>query len=254
MLESEYHRMAQAEAALWWYRSLHADLLATIRKHFGNDRTIRIVDAGCGTGGFLDYLQRHGYTNATGLDISALAVDFCRRRGLAVEQGSIADAEALARSGMADVIVSMDVICSLPDAEQRVAFLHAAHAQLNPGGLLIVQTPAFASLGGIHDLAVGVNKRYTKDEMRELLHTAGIADYALRYRLMLLTPLVFVTRAWQRRRLQRGGDVRIESDVKLPSRTVNALLYAVQRIEDRCLPLRPFGTSLQILVNKEHAS
>lgn len=253
MLESEYHRMAQAEAALWWYRSLHADLLAMIRKHRGADRNIRILDAGCGTGGFLDYLRRHGYTNAAGLDISPLAVDFCRKRGLAVQQGSIADAEALALAGTADVIVSMDVICSLPDAAQRAEFLHAAHAQLNPGGLLIVQTPAFASLGGIHDLAVGVNKRYTKPEMRDLLHAAGIADYTLRYRLMLLTPLVFLTRAWQRLRLKRGGDVKIESDVKLPSPTLNALLYALQRIEDRGLSLRPFGTSLQVLVKKENA-
>ncbi|MDY6982673.1 MAG: class I SAM-dependent methyltransferase, partial [Pseudomonadota bacterium] len=246
MLESEYHRMAQVEAALWWYRSLHADLLDTIRKHFGADTNIRIADAGCGTGGFLDHLRRNGYTNCSGLDISTLAVDFCRNRGLSVQQGSIADAAALAQLGKADVIVSMDVICSLPDADQRSAFLRAAYQQLNPGGLMIVQTPAFECLGGIHDLAVGVNKRYTKRELRDLLRAAGIGSYRLRYRLMLLTPLVFVARAWQRMRLWRqksGGNVKIESDVSLPPRVVNKLLYGLQRFEDRLLPLRPFGTS-----------
>lgn len=254
MLEREYHRMAQVEAALWWYCSLHADLLDTIRKQFGADTNIRIVDAGCGTGGFLDCLKRHGYTNCSGLDISTLAVDFCGQRGLTVQQGSIADAEALARLGKADVIVSMDVICSLPDAEQRSAFLRAAYAQLNPGGLLIVQTPAFECLGGIHDLAVGVNKRYTKRELRDVLHAAGIDSYSLRYRLMLLTPLVFVARAWQRLRLKSGGNVKIESDVSLPPRAMNTLLYCLQRCEDRLLPLRPFGTSLQIHIKKERHS
>jgi 2-polyprenyl-3-methyl-5-hydroxy-6-metoxy-1,4-benzoquinol methylase len=251
MLESEYHRMAQVEAALWWYRSLHADLLDKIRKRFGTDTNIRIVDAGCGTGGFLDYLRRHGYANCSGLDISTLAVDFCRARGLTVQQGSIADADALARLGKADLIISMDVICSLSDTEQRLAFLRAAYAQLNPGGLLVVQTPAFECLSGIHDLAVGVNKRYTRREMRAVLGTAGIDTYTLRYRLMLLTPLIFVARAWQRLRLKFGGKVKIESDVSLPPRAVNTLLYGLQRFEDRCLPLRPLGTSLQILIRKE---
>jgi 2-polyprenyl-3-methyl-5-hydroxy-6-metoxy-1,4-benzoquinol methylase len=252
MLESEYHRMAQLEAALWWYRSLHADLLATIRKHLGTDTYIRIVDAGCGTGGFLDYLRSHGYANCSGLDISPLAVEFCRARGLTVQQGSIADANTLASLGKADVIISMDVVCSLPDTQQRLAFLRAAHAQLNPGGMLVVQTPAFECLGGIHDLAVGVNKRYTKREMRAVLGSAGLDTYTLRYRLLLLTPLIYIARAWQRLRLKFGGNVKIESDVSLPPRAVNALLYGLQRFEDRCLPWRPVGTSLQLLIRKEN--
>lgn len=253
MLESEYHRMAQMEGSLWWHRSLHIDLLRRIRAHFGEQRELRILDAGCGTGGFLDFLRRHGYANCTGIDYSPLAVDFCRQRGFDVQQGSIADAAALARMGQADVIVTIDVLCSLPDEPQRGAFFRAAYHQLNSGGLLIVQTPAFRCLGGIHDLAVGVNRRYTKAEMRSLLRGAGIAASRLRYRLMLLTPLVYVTRAWQRLRLRLFGErVTIESDVKIPPAFVNALLFHLQGFEDRYLPARPFGTSLQILVKKEH--
>lgn len=250
MLESEYHRMAQLEAELWWYTSLHADLLGQIQRHFGAARAIRILDAGCGTGGFLRFLREHGYTNCSGLDISTLAVDACRKQGFDVQQGSIADAVALARGGKADLVVSLDVLCSLPDEQQRVEFLRNATALLNDGGLLIVQTPAFRALGGIHDLAVGVNRRYTKGELRALLDKAGIGNYRLRYRLMLLAPLVFVARALQRRRLRSNPDVAIESDVKLPPAFVNKLLFQLQRGEDRWLPWRPFGTSLQLFVGK----
>src|SRR4029078_9060749 len=109
-----------------------------------------------------------------------LAVDFCRKHGLDVRQGSIADAAALASTGKADLIVSMDVMCSLPDEQQRVDFFTAASHLLSDGGLLIAQTPAFRRLGGIHDMAVGVNKRYTKREMRELLTVSGIDTYRLR--------------------------------------------------------------------------
>lgn len=250
MLESEYHRMAQLEAGLWWYRSLHADLLDMIQSHFGARRNLRILDAGCGTGGFLRYLRKAGYDDCTGLDISPLAVAFCREHGLAVAQGSIADATALSACGTADLIVSMDVICSLPDDSQRVDFLRAASRQLNAGGLLIVQTPAFSVLGGIHDLAVGVNKRYTKAGMRSLLALAGIGASRLRYRLLLLTPLVFLTRSLQRLRLRFASNVTIESDVKMPPALINSLLFRAQRFEDRYLRLRPFGTSLQVFVTR----
>ncbi len=254
MLEAEYARMAAVETTHWWYTSLHQDVLDMIQGAFGNDRGIRILDAGCGTGGLLRFLRRHGYEHCLGLDLSGIAVNFCRQQGLDVVQGSIADAGLLRQAGKANVIVSMDVICSLPDDQQRMDFLRNAHDQLHDGGLLIVQTPAFPCLGGIHDLAVGVNKRFTGDGMRSLLVQAGIDDYRLRYRLVLLTPLVFLVRGLQRLRMKFGGAARIESDVKLPPSAFNSLLYRLQRMEDRWLGLRPFGTSLQILVRKTGGS
>jgi putative flippase GtrA/SAM-dependent methyltransferase len=250
MLAMEYQRMAAAERDLWWYTSLHADLLDIIGKHFGQAQGIRILDAGCGTGGFLCYARRRGYHNGKGLDISPLAVASCRQQGLEVVHGSIADTATLTAAGPADVIVAIDVICSLPDEQQRVDFLQAASGLLNDGGLLIVQTPAFRCLGGIHDLAVGVNQRYTKAEMHKLLELAAIPSYRLRYRLLLLAPLVWVARSLQRLQLRFRPTVPIESDVKLPPQLVNAFLFYLQRMEDRWLPFRPFGTSLQILVRK----
>lgn len=250
MLESEYLRMARVEADMWWYTSLHADLLDMIRRHFGDDRNIRILDAGCGTGGFLRFLRQHGYTRSTGLDLSPLAVDFCRQHGLEVQQGSIADLAALTRAGSADLIVTLDVLCSLPNEQQRIEFLQAASRLLNKGGLLIVQTPAFRCLGGIHDLAVGVNKRYTRGEMHGLLQRAGLSACSLRYRLFLLAPLVFLARSLQRLQLRFRSNMTIESDVRKPPAVVNALLFHLQRMEDRWLPFRPFGASLQILVKE----
>ena len=254
MLEAEYFRMADVEAEMWWYTSLHASLLDTIKSFFGENRQIRILDAGCGIGGFLRYLWRHGYVNSVGLDISDIAVAFSSNQGFEVIKGSIADRSVLAQVGKVDVIVSMDVICSLPDEAERVVFFREASRLLNDGGVMIIQTPAFPCLGGIHDMAVGVNKRYTKTEMRRVLKQAGISHYRLRYRLMLLTPVVLLVRTMQRLRLKLGRDVAIESDVKMPSRTMNALLSRLQRMEDRWLPFRPFGTSLQIMVSKGYGN
>jgi 2-polyprenyl-3-methyl-5-hydroxy-6-metoxy-1,4-benzoquinol methylase len=252
MFEAEYFRMAEVEAQMWWYTSLHASLLDTIQREFGANKQLRILDAGCGTGGFLRYLRHHGYSNTVGVDISDIAVQFSRKQGFEIIKGSIADRAVLERIGKVDVIVSMDVICSLPTEQERVVFFREAEHLLNNGGLMIVQTPAFSCLGGIHDMAVGVNKRYTKTEMRRLLEDAGVTHYSLHYRLMLLTPMVLLVRTAQRLRLKLGKDVPIESDVEMPSPVMNALLSRLQRLEDRWLPLRPFGTSLQILISKGH--
>jgi SAM-dependent methyltransferase len=250
MLKAEYGRMADVESRMWWYTSLHACLLTSIRERFQADTQIRILDAGCGTGGFLRYLRDRGYDNSVGLDIADLAVEASRNQGFEVIQGSISDPATLQKAGKADVIVSMDVICSLPDEAERVVFLQEATTLLNDRGLLIIQTPAFSCLRGIHDRAVGVNRRYSKSSMHLLLKQAGIKHYRLRYRLTLLTPLILLVRSMQRLRLKLGRNVPIESDVRMPPAFINTLLASLQRFEDRHLAYRPFGTSLQILVTK----
>jgi ubiquinone/menaquinone biosynthesis C-methylase UbiE len=49
----EYERMDRVEAELWWYRALHARLIAALRGVRG-----KVLDAGCGTGGFLAALAQ----------------------------------------------------------------------------------------------------------------------------------------------------------------------------------------------------
>src|SRR5687768_1313002 len=103
MLELEYFRMAAVEAEMWWYTSLHACLLAAIQDSFGANKEIRILDAGCGTGGFLRYLRHHGYTNSVGIDIANIAVELSRKQGFEVIKGSIAERPVLERIGKVDV-------------------------------------------------------------------------------------------------------------------------------------------------------
>src|SRR4051794_26395935 len=68
-----------SEKVLWWYRGMNqlTDLLLSDPRRQGE---LEILDAGCGTGGVLVRLARRG--RVTGVDISDLALDVCRRRGL----------------------------------------------------------------------------------------------------------------------------------------------------------------------------
>jgi 2-polyprenyl-3-methyl-5-hydroxy-6-metoxy-1,4-benzoquinol methylase len=51
----------------WRLRTVYGSQLARL-KAAGVEKTQRILDYGCGNGGFVRYLQEHGFTNAVGFD------------------------------------------------------------------------------------------------------------------------------------------------------------------------------------------
>ena len=80
--EYEYQRMFEAESHLWWYKILHEKILKLISLN-KNDKNLKILDAGCGTGGLITFLKKNGYLNIKGFDYSDAAVSFCKQRNLA---------------------------------------------------------------------------------------------------------------------------------------------------------------------------
>jgi 2-polyprenyl-3-methyl-5-hydroxy-6-metoxy-1,4-benzoquinol methylase len=97
----------------------------------------RVVDVGCGHGGFVMLLGRAGF-EATGLELSQWVVDFARRTfGVPVMQGPLEE-QALAPESV-DIITMMDVLEHLSDP---VGTLRAALTKLGDAGLLVIQTPA----------------------------------------------------------------------------------------------------------------
>ena len=79
---SEYDKMYRLEEANWWYLG-RRDLVLKMAARFDNGHSgkpLRILDAGCGTGINLKYLQILG--DVYGLDISKDALRFSRNRGL----------------------------------------------------------------------------------------------------------------------------------------------------------------------------
>ena len=78
----EHEAMARVEERLWWYRGLR-DLLARClrREQQAASESLRVLDAGCGTGQtlrFLGQLLRPSYIG--GFDISEEAIRLARRK------------------------------------------------------------------------------------------------------------------------------------------------------------------------------
>ena len=240
MEPSEYERIHELEGSHFWYRGLHALVLAALARHLagrpaGAPRAL-ILDAGCGPGGLTARLLGRG--RVVGLDRSPLALEFAgTHAGVPLVQAGV---EALPlRPATFDAVVCLDVLYhrAVPDDRAALAQLAAA---CRPGGVLLVNLPAHEWLAGPHDAQVHTARRYDRARVRALAQAAGLRVERLAWFNCALLPAAVATRRLSGRRDRPHSDVRA-----LPA-LVNEPLAAWMRLE-AALALRgllPWGLSL----------
>lgn len=234
--------MARAEGDLWWYRALH-HLVADMLAGHPRGRQARIMDAGCGTGGLLRFLQRRGYQQTAGFDLSPEAVRIGRERGLPVRQWDLRRLDQAAGPETVDALISNDTLCYFTPADQE-RMMRLFWQALAPGGLLILNLPAFAAFRGIHDLSVGIQYRFSRVDIPRLLSPSRFQLVRACFWPFCLSPAIYLVRRGQRRRLRRSGATGLKSDIGLPPRWLNCILHGLTRLENAWLPWKPFGSSL----------
>ncbi len=239
MERGEVERLDAAEGRMWWFRALHRNLIGLWRATARQDGGETLLDAGCGTGGFLKRLaEARPGAFCVGIDRDALACRLARGKGASVAQGSI---DALPFAGQAfDAVFSADVLCH-GGVDQLQALLEMRRC-LKPGGLLVLNLPAYRWLFSAHDRAVDNVRRYALAEVAKLLDEAGFVGIRTTYWNTLLFPLMAA-----RRKLGPGAG----SDVSLLPQPLEWLLAGVSAAESGLLAwllawgLRlPFGGSI----------
>jgi SAM-dependent methyltransferase len=244
----EYQRMAQVECDLWWYRVLHRLVADALASH-PRGRDARLMDAGCGTGGLLQFLRQRGYRHLSGFDLSRDAVLICRERGLAVEQRDLRELDQAVESERAEAIVSNDTLYFFTPEEQS-NIIRLCWKALVPGGLLILNLPALSAFRGIHDLSVGIQYRFSKSDVPRLLSPTYFDLVQARFWPFFLSPIIYAVRLSQRVRMRRRPDFKMESDLSLPPSWLNQLFSGVTQLENALLPWKPFGSSLFLVGRK----
>jgi SAM-dependent methyltransferase len=208
----------------------------------------RILDAGCGTGGNLQWLA--GYGSAHGVDLSPDAVDLCARRGLrTVARGSVL--ELPFGDATFDLVTSFDVVYHL-DVRDDVAALAEMQRVLKPGGRLLVRVPAFEQLRSRHDAAVHTRQRYRLAELEWKTRRAGLAITRGSYANTLLFPAAAAARLLAHRSGADDGADRSESDVRAVPPLLNAALRQVLALEAVLLAKidLPIGLSAMVLAQR----
>jgi len=102
----------------------------------------RLLDLGCGSGGFLREMQRLPEWQVQGIEVNQEMATFAREKlGLDVQAGTLEGAHLPASSF--DVVTMWDVLEHLPDP---LGSLREIHRILKPAGVLITSSPNAASL------------------------------------------------------------------------------------------------------------
>lgn len=99
-----------------------------------------VLDLGCGRGEALQIFGSLGL-DAKGVDSSAEMVARCREKGLQAEQGDLFEVLAAQPEASLGAVVSFHVIEHLP-AELVPRLVRLAYRALQPGGILILETPS----------------------------------------------------------------------------------------------------------------
>lgn len=233
----EYACMRAVEDTHWWYQGLHALVLRAIARHC--PVAARIGDIGCGTGGMAVRLP--GRQLVAALDFNLGALTICRERGIGpLLRG---DASALPFADAAfDAALMLDVLYHKNVGEpDRV--LREIRRVLSPGGVVIINVPAYQWLYSSHDVAVQTGRRFTRGQINRLLREAGFEVVESSYWNTALFPAICAVRL-VRRWIPPGA-----SDVKAGSPLVNGLLGALLALERACtqiIPL-PFGVSIFVV-------
>ena len=114
------------------------------QKYFGRflpeDKKAKIIDLGCGNGGFVYWLQQIGYQNAEGIDISAEQIETGQKLGIKnIKQADIKEFLITQLPNNYDVIFMRDIL-EYFNKEEILDVLEKVYKTLSPGGSFIIQT------------------------------------------------------------------------------------------------------------------
>lgn len=246
MLERHHRELAKVEADYWWFqvRFRVVEQLLLSRRLLANGA--RLLDWGCGTGGFLDYLLSKRLVasgQVCGVEPGEHARQVLHAKG--IPSVPLAPVVAL-RSTIADqptVITMLDV---LEHVDDRVAVLRGLHSLAVPGASLVLTVPAFKFLWSEWDTVLGHKTRYTIRGLHADLREAGWEPQSARY----IFSSMFFPAFFRSRLLKRSI---VESEFPRVPALLNRLLTVWYSLESR-VPCIPFGTSIVCLARREGVS
>jgi SAM-dependent methyltransferase len=257
MHTDEYLKLAEVEDRMWYFRSLHHHVRRELESHLARraeaasassgtasrsagaesgsatlqfssrdasaTRRHHVLDAGCGTGGLILRLRSaRPDWKYSGIDFMPLACELARKRcgpDVDIRVASITDLPFADQSF--DAVVSADVICQVvnPEAAMREFF-----RVLRPGGVVVINVPAYMWMWSYHDDSCETKHRYTRPEINALLREAGFEDRKTTHWNALPFPLL-----WAKRKIFKTS--RDTSDVKLYPAPIEAGFNCLMAME-----------------------
>ena len=185
MDQNAHRQFLELERTHWWFRGRRSVYLGLLGHLLEADRPRRILDLGCGMGGFLEGLEELG-DHVYPSDVEVESLTHCRERGF--EGGVASSGYALPYADE-----SFDLVC-LFDALEHIPDDHRAMAEivrvLRPGGRVFVSVPAYQFLYANNDRIAQHYRRYTRAGLARVFRGAGLEVERNTHTNVFLFPLI----------------------------------------------------------------
>ncbi len=237
--------MYEREDAFWWHHGMRKISASILSKYLPRQYDLRILDAGCATGGMFQMLKQFG--RITGIDKSPEAVELAGRRGIAEVQ--VADINHLPfKDGSFDLVFCSDVLYH-KDINDDGQALRELYRVLIPGGHILVREAAYDWLRSNHDRLVWTKHRFTKPELISKLQRAGFTVIRASYINFFLFPVALVLRLSEKIRKA----TRSEQSFFIIRPSLNRILANFLSLEAKMIRKIsfPFGLSIICLARKK---
>lgn len=239
-----YRRIYEAEETHFWYRGMQSVSAALLGSRMHAD--LRLLDAGCGTGGFLRFLSDSGrFSSAAGADIASAAIELARMRIPEADLRVAPLHELPFEENTFDLVVTNDVLQHVPEADVE-ASLGELRRVLTAGGTLFVRTNGSRRLRRERDDW----RAYDAGTLRRVLDDAGFGVERLTHANAVLSLLA----AARGRVPHAPSEERHGIPTKRPGRlvsTVGGLALATEASWVRRGHSFPFGHTLLAIAQRK---
>lgn len=243
MKEFHYDFMNREEGVHWWYRIRRKIVHDLIRNLYPGRDNLKILDAGCGTGGMLVELARYG--NVYGVDESEQAVNYCLKKS--IPRVLLSGVSSLPyESNMFDIVTILDVLEHINDDSSAIREIQRV---LKPGGYCIIFVPAFSFLWSITDVVSKHFRRYNMSGLFGLLSGSRLRVIRKSYfNFFLFFPIAII------RMLVRLLKLPVKSENGFSHGIINSILYGIFYLESSLLKYInfPFGVSILVVCKKDN--
>jgi SAM-dependent methyltransferase len=237
---------ADVEARSFWCRTRNRILRRVFHRFVDHDRSIDVLEIGCGIGGVLRELRRIPHLRLTGSEIYLAGLRYARTALPDVEFIQL-DATKMPFRQEFDVVGAFDVLEHIKEDEDAMRGVHQA---LKPGGVFVVTVPQYQWMWSRLDELVRHKRRYGRSGLVSKLERTGFETTYVTSFVTTLFPLMLAARLRSRRRAPGpdGVDDRtaFAAEVSIPA-PLNWSFDKIMRIDEVALRLGftlPFGGSL----------
>lgn len=250
MEAAAYRQFRVLEERHWWFRGRRRVYLGLLRHHLAGARPRRVLDLGCGVGGFLGGLAELG-ERVVPTDLDRASLVHCQQRGFPL--GVASDGYALPfADGSFELVCLFDALEHIPDEARALSEVARV---LAPGGLVVASVPAYPFLYANNDRVARHCRRYTRGSLARALRGAGLVlernTHTNVFLFPLILPTVLLIKLGERLFQRRPDPERTNLSVPMPA-ALQDLLYRIFAAE---LPFTrrfdwPAGHSILALARK----